>query len=491
MSRNNSALPVYEKVEIIDIGSDGKAVARAGELVIFIPYAIPGDIVDIQVVKRKRSYREGKVIRYHSFSPRRCEPFCTHFGICGGCRWQNLIYEEQLYFKQKQVTESLKRIGKFRDAVVLPILASPFQQEYRNKLEYTFSNRRWFTEALKEGEDLQEDRNALGFHIPNMFDRVLDIQQCLLQSEPTNAIRLFIREYAVSHQLGFYDVRNWTGLLRNLIIRNTSLGEWMVIMVFREAEEQIIHDLLTALASAFPVITSLLYVINPKKNDVINDLQPVLFKGLPYITEKLPAFQEGGRDLLFRIGPVSFFQTNSRQAANLYRKVAELADFKGHETVYDLYTGTGTIANYIAPLVKRVIGIESVPAAIEDARINSDLNGISNTSFFAGEAEKILGNGFILQNGQPEIIITDPPRSGMHEKVVRAMMEINPEKIVYISCNPATQSRDLAIFSTQYELILSQPVDMFPHTQHVENISLLVRKTVGDNPGSDPAKQDT
>ncbi len=489
MSRKNMPLPVYEKVEIIDIASDGKAVARVGELVIFLPYVIPGDVVDIQVVKRKRSYREGKVIRFHTYSDQRSKPFCLHFGICGGCRWQNLKYDEQLYFKHKQVAESLKRIGKFKDAVVLPILPSPFQQEYRNKLEYTFSNRRWFTEALKDGEDSQEDRNALGFHIPTLFDRVLDIQQCFLQPEPTNTIRLFIREYAVLHQLSFYDVRNWTGLLRNLIIRNTTLGEWMVIMVFRENDEKIIADLMTALATAFPSITSLFYVINPKKNDVISDLQPVLFKGQAFITERIPAFKEGGKDLLFRIGPLSFFQTNSTQAMNLYRKVAELAGFQGKETVYDLYTGTGTIANYIAPIVGKVIGLESVPSAIEDAQANAILNGITNTRFFAGETEKLLTPDFVSRNGHPETIITDPPRSGMHEKVIRALLEIYPEKIVYISCNPATQARDLSILSEKFELILSQPVDMFPHTQHVENIVLLKRRVVDTFLNSYPVDQ--
>jgi len=478
MRRSRTQLPLYENVEILDVGSDGKSVARVGELVIFIPFAIPGDKVDVQVVKRKRSYCEGKVIKHHSYSEKHSDPFCSHFGVCGGCRWQNLRYEEQLFYKQKQVAESLKRIGKFQDAIVLPILASAYQQEYRNKLEYTFSNRRWFTQPLKPGENSTEERNALGFHIPNLFDRVLDVQHCHLQAEPSNAIRLWVREYALNHQLTFYDVHRWDGFLRNLIIRNTTRGEWMVIMVFHEDHPEIIQNLMTAMGSAFPAITSLFYVINPKKNDVINDLQPVLFKGLPYITEKLPAYNKHGADLLFRIGPVSFFQTNSFQAVNLYRKVAEFADFKGCETVYDLYTGTGTIANYIAPLVAKVIGIESVPAAIEDAKINSSLNGINNNLFFAGEAEKILGPDFIRQNGLPDVLITDPPRAGMHEKVIRAMLDMPMEKIVYVSCNPATQARDLALLSEKYDLIKSQPVDMFPHTQHVENISLLIRKSL-------------
>ncbi len=476
MKKKNSLFPIYEKVEILDVGSDGKAVARVNDLVIFVPFAIPGDIADIQIVKRKRSYREGKIIRFHHYSDQRVTAFCPHFGICGGCRWQNLEYEAQLFYKHKQVAENLKRIGKFQEAIVLPILASPLQKEYRNKLEYTFSNRRWFTEPLKEGNEMEGDRNALGFHIPTLFDRVLDIQHCSLQPEPTNEIRLFLRSYAIRNQLSFYDVRNWTGLLRNLIIRNTTQGEWMVIVVFREDEKAIIHELMNALSDSFPEITSLYYVINPKKNDVINDLNPVLFKGKSYITEKFPSFSGTGKEMEFRIGPVSFFQTNSFQAINLYRKVAEYAEFKGNETVYDLYTGTGTIANYIAPQVRQVIGIEAVEAAIADALTNARINGIENIQFYAGEAEHLLTPDFIARDGSPDVVITDPPRSGMHEKVILSIMAMAAEKIIYVSCNPATQARDLALLSGQYELILSQPLDMFPHTQHVENIALLKRK---------------
>ncbi len=476
MKSKNSLFPIYEKVEILDVGSDGKAVARVNDLVIFVPFAIPGDIADIQIVKRKRSYREGKIIRFHHYADQRVTAFCPHFGICGGCRWQNLKYEAQLFYKHKQVAENLKRIGKFQEALVLPILASPLQQEYRNKLEYTFSNRRWFTEPLKEGNEMEADRNALGFHIPTLFDRVLDIGHCSLQPEPTNEIRLFLRAYAIRNRLSFYDVRNWTGLLRNLIIRNTTQGEWMIMVVFREDEKTIIRELMNALSDSFPEISSLYYVINPKKNDVINDLKPVLFKGNSYITERFPSFSGMGKEMEFRIGPVSFFQTNPYQAINLYRKVAEYGEFKGNETVFDLYTGTGTIANYIAPHVRQVIGIESVEAAIADALTNARINGIENIQFYAGEAEQLLTPDFIARNGSPDVVITDPPRSGMHEKVILSILAMAAEKIIYVSCNPATQARDLALLSGQYELILSQPLDMFPHTQHVENIALLKRK---------------
>lgn len=474
MARREKREPnkVYENVTIIDAGSEGKAIARVNELVIFVPFVVPGDIIDIEVVRKKRSYIEGKAIRFHFYSEKRTPAFCSHFGVCGGCRWQSMKYTEQLYYKQKQVLDSFERIGKIPNPDILPILASEKTTCYRNKLEFTFSNHRWFTERV-EGM-ITENSNALGFHLPMLFDRILDIDHCYLQDEPSNAIRLEAKKYAIENQLSFYDARNWNGFLRNLIIRNSNSGDLMTIFIFNSGEDEKIYPMLNHFKSRFPEITSLYYVINPKKNDIINDLPSYLYHGKPYITEKMRSFKSN-KEIEFRIGPVSFFQTNSLQAANLYRIAAEFADFNGTETVYDLYTGTGTIANYISEAVKTVVGIESVEAAVEDARKNTVLNGITNTFFFAGEAEKILTPDFILANGRPDVIITDPPRSGMHEKVVKTMLEIAPQKIVYISCNPATQARDIALMRDYYRLEKSQPVDMFPHTQHMENIALLIK----------------
>ncbi len=473
MRRKQQPLPFFENVEVLDAGSEGKAVARVGELVIFVAFVVPGDVIDIQVIRKKRSFCEGKATSIHTLSAKRATPFCEHFGICGGCKWQHMDYKDQLFYKQKQVEDSLVRIGKITSPTILPIIPSERTRFYRNKLEYTFSNRRWLTEEDRRGNVPHEDMDALGFHIPGLFDKVLDIRNCHLQDDPSNSIRLFIRNYAIEKQLSFYDVRNWTGLLRNLIIRNTSMGDLMVIVVFREALPDIIDPMLNLLKQEFPSITSLFYVINPKKNDTTSDLVFHHFAGLPYITEKMPFFRNGVKDVEYRIGPSSFFQTNSFQAINLYRTTAEFAGFTGRETVYDLYTGTGTIANYIAASVGRVVGIESVAAAIADAQINARLNGLDNTSFFAGEAEKILTPLFIAENGMPDIIITDPPRSGMHEKVIQMILEVKPARIVYVSCNPATQARDLLLLSGVYQHVKSQPVDMFPHTQHVENVTLL------------------
>jgi 23S rRNA (uracil1939-C5)-methyltransferase len=467
---------IFENVEILDAGSEGKAVARVGDMVIFVPFVVPGDVVDIRITRRKRNYREGKAIRFHKYSEKRSEPFCEHFGTCGGCRWQNMKYEEQLFYKQKQVEDSLLRIGKIEDASVLPIIPSPDTRFYRNKLEFTFSNRRWLTDEDRLQERENREMNALGFHIPLLFDRVLDINTCYLQQEPSNSIRLEAKKYALEHQLSFYDVRTWEGFLRNLLIRISGSGEIMVIMVFRTDERDIITGFLDHLSSVFPEITSLYYVINPKKNDVITDLPYNLYKGKPYIVESMNAYGTD-REIEVRIGPASFFQTNSAQARVLYRIAADFAGFRGDETVYDLYTGIGSIANYISGAVKKVVGIESVPSAIDDARANAMLNGIRNTSFFAGEAEKILTPEFFSANGSPDIIITDPPRAGMHERVVKAMLAAAPGRIVYVSCNPATQARDLALLKEHYRVGKCQPVDMFPHTQHVENIALLIKRS--------------
>jgi len=476
MSRTNKPFPVFENVEILDAGSEGNAVARVENKVVFVPFVVPGDVVDIQVTRKKKSYFEGKAIRFHSYSERRAEPFCEHFGICGGCRWQHMTYENQLYYKQKQVEDNLRRIGKIENPVISPIVPSPRIRDYRNKLEFTFSNRRWFTDPKDDTDDASKERNALGFHIPMMFDRVLNINRCHLQEEPSNAIRLFVRNYAQAKGLSFYDVRKWQGLLRNLIIRNTSTDDLMVILVVREDDRPVIDKLLGELADAFPEITSLYFVINPKKNDVINDLPMNLFKGSSFITEKMASSLRGEIGLAFQIGPVSFFQTNSLQAANLYKFIAKLTGFKGNETVYDLYTGTGSIALYVAQNVRRVIGIESVPSAIEDARKNMLVNDIKNIRFYTGEVEKVMTPEFFIENGHPDIIITDPPRSGMHEKAVRAILSAAPEKLIYVSCNPATQARDLISFEEQYNLVKCQPFDMFPQTHHVENVALLMRK---------------
>jgi 23S rRNA (uracil1939-C5)-methyltransferase len=473
---NRRELPVFERVTILDAGSEGKAVARVDNRVVFVPFVVPGDVVDIQITKKKKSYQEGKAIRFHTLSEKRAEPFCSHFGLCGGCRWQHMSYEAQLFYKQKQVEDSLRRIGKIENPLIHPIVPSPRITHYRNKLEYTFSNRRWFTQPKPECGEGSPDRNALGFHMPAMFDRVLDIEQCHLQEDPSNAIRLFIRHYAVQNGLTFYDVLRWEGFLRNLLIRNTSTGELMVILVVRDDQREVITGLLDALYAAFPQITSLYFVVNPKKNDVIHDLPMNLYKGSPFITEVMEPFREGGKGLTFRIGPVSFFQTNPYQAVNLYRGVAAMAGLTGNETVYDLYTGTGTIGLYIAPYAREIIGIESVAAAVEDAEKNAGANGILNAHFFAGEVEQILTPEFMKNHGHPDLIITDPPRTGMHGKVIRAILDAAPAKIIYVSCNPATQARDLQLLAEGYTIVESRPFDMFPQTHHVENVTLLTAR---------------
>ncbi|MFH1161180.1 MAG: 23S rRNA (uracil(1939)-C(5))-methyltransferase RlmD [bacterium] len=471
---------VFEQVEIVDAGVEGKAVARIGERVIFVPFVVPGDVADIQVTKQRKQYWEGKAIRIHRFSPKRVDPFCLHFGTCGGCRWQNMDYSWQLFYKQKQVEDHLNRIGKFEGYELLPILPSIKTQYYRNKLEYTFSNRRWLVKEDIHNEESgmtneSTRMNALGFHIPGMFDRVLDIETCYLQEEPSNSIRLAVKKYALESGLAFYDVKNYTGFFRNLLIRTSSSGDLMVILVVGEDAAVATGAILDHLTELFPRLTSLYYVVNQKHNDSIQDLRFHLYKGLPWIHESMKAFHPADPDLKFRIGPTSFYQTNSFQAETLYRTVAQFGSFRGNEVVYDLYTGTGTIANYIARYVKHVVGIESGAPAVEDAAKNAELNGIQNVAFFTGEAEKILDSEFIHANGHPDVIVTDPPRAGMHEKVIRTILEIEPEKVVYVSCNSATQARDMALMKERFTLVKCQPVDMFPHTQHVENVALLER----------------
>lgn len=469
MPRKKSEKIIFEKVVITDAGSEGKAVGKVNNRVIFVPFVVPGDIVDVETYPRRKAYFEGKAVAIHHYSDLRTEPVCEHFGICGGCRWQNMKYEHQLVYKQKQVEDNLTRIGKLQLPPIRPILPSPNIYHYRNKLEFTFSNKRWLTDITVETDFSGQNMNGLGFHIPRIYDRILDIRQCHLQPSPSNAIRLWVKDYADRNRLSFYDVRNHSGFLRNLIVRNTTTGQLMVILVVSSDEPEIISHMLSALSDEFPSITSLMFVINPKKNDIISDLPVHLFKGLPYITEELDG-------LKLKIGPVSFFQTNPVQVRTLYKTVREFAGLKGHELVYDLYTGTGTIANYIARHVTRVVGMDYIPDAIEDARENARMNGILNTVFFAGDIAKDINEDFIQQNGTPDVVITDPPRAGMHPKVLDQLIKMESEKIVYISCNPATQARDVAILSEKYEVKEVQPIDMFPHTQHVENVMLLKKK---------------
>jgi 23S rRNA (uracil1939-C5)-methyltransferase len=467
---------IFEQVEIIDAGAEGVSVAKPEDKVVFIPYGAPGDIVDIEAYKKKRNYFEGRIIHHHQLSDKRTTPACMHFGLCGGCKWQHLDYKWQLFYKQKQVKDSLERIAKVNVPEILPIIPSGAEYFYRNKLEFTFSNRKWLTDGAPSGTKSETDLYGLGFHLPGMFDRILDIDHCHLQQDPSNSIRLFVKALALQHGLSFYDVKKHEGLLRNLIIRTTTTGDLMVVLVTGIEDERIETIILPGLSNHFKEITSLMYLVNPKKNDTINDLEVRLFSGKPYITEIMKAPQIDQPELAFRIGPVSFYQTNPIQAGIMYKTAFDLAGFKGDELVYDMYTGTGTIANYIARSVAKVIGIEYVEEAVSDARLNATLNNIDNVHFFAGDMVKILDDGFVVANGKPDVVITDPPRAGMHEKVIQQLLSIAPEKIVYISCNPATQARDIALLAEKYEIKAVQPFDMFPQTQHVENIVLMVRQ---------------
>lgn len=471
---------ILTNIEITDTGSEGQALTKIDEMVVFVSGAVPGDVADIQITNKKRHYAEAKVVHLITPSPNRVSPSCSHFGTCGGCKWQYLDYKWQLYYKQKQVKDALRRIGKIDLPEINPIVPSQEIYFYRNKLEYTFSNKKWLTKEEIGDKSLvfndllsQATRNALGFHIPGMFDKVLDIQKCYLQADPSNQIRNTIREYALAHHLEFFDLRNQTGLLRTLMIRTTSTGETMVVVVFYKNEESEIKKLLEHIVIQFPSINSLMYVINSKKNDTIHDLEPFLYKGNPYIVEEMEISGDYSKKLTFKIGAKSFYQTNSLQAFELYKIALDFAQLKGTEIVYDLYTGTGTIANFIAHKAKKVVGVEYVSAAIEDANENAKRNGIENTIFYAGDMKDILNVNFVQQNGIPDVIITDPPRAGMHEDVVKQIISIGPQKIVYVSCNVATQARDIAILSSFYKLTKIQPVDMFPHTHHVENVVLL------------------
>ncbi len=459
-------LPLLEKVRISDIGSEGKAFARVDNKVVFVPMLIPGDVVDIRVNRKRKNYLEGSVVRFHEYSEDRIKPVCRHFGECGGCKWQHLPYDLQLRFKEKQVKDNLERIGRLQLPSVSPIIGSYRIFGYRNKLEFTFSDKRWLTrEEMNSGVEHGND-DALGFHIPGHFDKVIDILECHLQPEPSGSIRNAVRLYAHRKGLRFFDLRQQSGFLRNLIIRNTSDGQVMVLVVFFMDEKERREDLLDFIISEFPRITSLFYVINSKKNDSLADQTPVLYKGKDHITETFDG-------LTFRIGPKSFTQTNSEQALQLYRKTRDFAGLTGHEIVYDLYTGIGTIANFVASSSRKVIGIEYVEEAVRDAAENSRINNITNTQFFSGDVKDILSDEFIELNGRPDVLITDPPRAGMHQDVIEKILSILPSRVVYISCNPATQARDLQFLSSKYNIVGVQPVDMFPHTHHVENIVLM------------------
>ena len=459
-------MPVIEGVEITGVAAEGKSLARVDDMVVFIPYGAPGDIVDVKLDKKKKSYAEGHIVRMAKPSELRTEPFCEHFGVCGGCKWQHLPYEYQLQCKQQQVTDALERIAKVELPPVSPILGSERTLHYRNKLEFTFSNKMWLTyEQMQSGEEFG-DRNALGFHIPGAFDKVLDIRRCWLQDDISNELRLFIRHYALERGYSFYDLRAQHGVMRTLMVRTTSTGELMLIVVFGEDNREAIEDVMAAIAGRFPQITSLLYVVNLKVNDTIGDQEIHCYRGRDYIEEEM----EG---LRFRIGPKSFYQTNSQQAYELYKVARSFAQLTGEECVYDLYTGTGTIANFVARQARKVVGIEYVPEAIEDARLNSRVNGIDNTIFFAGDMKDVLTADFIAEHGKPDVMIVDPPRAGMHGDVVNVILEAEPQRIVYVSCNPATQARDLALLDAKYRVAAVQPVDMFPHTHHVENVVLL------------------
>lgn len=472
MARKKKELPLLEKVTITDVAAEGKAVAKVNELVIFVPYVVPGDVVDLQVKRKKNHYAEAVAVKFHEKSPLRTEPFCSHFGVCGGCKWQCLSYEEQLKYKQKQVFDNLTRIGKVELPEFRPILGSEKTRFYRNKLEFTFSNKRWLTEEEVKQDVKYDQMNAIGFHIPGAFDKVLAIDKCWLQDDISNQIRNAVRDYAYAHNFPFFDLRTQEGLLRNIMIRTSSTGELMVVLQCKVTDDEgrrKMEEILQFMADSFPQITSLMYVINNKCNDTIGDLDVEVFKGNDHIFEEM----EG---LRFKVGPKSFYQTNSEQAYNLYKVAREFAGLTGNELVYDLYTGTGTIANFVARQARKVVGIEYVPEAIEDAKVNSALNGIDNTLFYAGDMKDILTNDFIVEHGRPDVIITDPPRAGMHNDVIDVILAAEPKRIVYVSCNPATQARDLQLLDGKYKVTAVQPVDMFPHTHHVENVVQLERR---------------
>jgi 23S rRNA (uracil1939-C5)-methyltransferase len=470
MSRRKNKKQIFTNVEVIDAGAKGKTIAKAEDgKVIFLPNAVPGDVVDVQTFKKRKSYYEGKAIAFHKLSDKRTTPACEHFGTCGGCKWQDMDYEHQLFFKQKEVVNNLVRLGHLELPEVTPILGSENEYFYRNKMEFSFSDSRWLTlEEVQSDRDLG-DRNALGFHIPGMWDKILDIKKCHLQADPSNAIRNAVKEFAVKNDLEFFNTRNQTGLLRTLMIRTSSTGDIMVMIQFFKEDKTKRELLLDYLAETFPEITSLQYVINEKANDTIYDQDVICYNGEDHIFEDM----EG---LKFKINAKSFYQTNSEQAYQLYKITRDYAGLTGDELVYDLYTGTGTIAQFIAKQAKKVIGVEAVPDAITAAKENAQLNGIENVEFYVGDMKNVFNKTFIETHGHPDVIITDPPRDGMHKDVVQQILNIAPEKVVYVSCNSATQARDLALMKDMYKITKVRPVDMFPQTHHVENVVLLEKR---------------
>ena len=487
MARKKKQLPIYQEIEIQDVAAEGKALVRINDLVVFVPYVVPGDIVDLKVTRKKHHYAEAVAVKFHKYSDKRAIPFCEHFGVCGGCKWQCLPYEEQIRYKQKQVMDNLTRIGKVELPECSPILGSKKTQEYRNKLDFACSNKQWLTEEqMHEGVPFEP---GIGFHISGAFDKVLPIQKCYLMDNLNNEIRIWLYDYARTHNLSFYDLRAQQGFLRGIVLRNSLSGEWMATIQFgptshveasKEAAEEEIKSgslfdkeeamqLLESMHVQFPQITSMMYVYNPKCNDTIGDLNVKCYWGTDHIYELM-------ENLRFKVGPKSFYQTNTEQAYTLYKVAREFASLTGNELVYDLYTGTGTIANFVAKQAKKVIGIEYVPEAIEDAKVNSSINNIDNTLFYAGDMKDILNRDFIEKHGKPDVVITDPPHAGMHQDVIDTILFADPKRIVYVSCNPATQARDLQLLDVSYRVTRIQPVDMFPHTQHVENVVLLEHK---------------
>lgn len=462
------SLPVLQNIEITGVAAEGNAISRIDNKVLFVPYVMPGDVIDVQITRKKSSYLEGRMLSLNKPSTSRIEPFCEHFGICGGCKWQHIPYAEQLKYKEQQVVDAFQRIGKINPGIIHPIIGSQNQIEYRNKLEYTFSDRRWLTSEELNDKSIIKN-NGLGFHIPGMFDKVLDINTCHLQPMLSNHIRLAVKEFALNHNLTFNNIRGQVGILRNLIVRNNIQGEYMVILVVREFDPIVLEPLLNFILNQFPEIKSLYYAVNSKVNDTLEGIEPVLYSGDATITEFLG-------EMKFFISPKSFFQTNSSQAKILYDITLRFAELNGNEVVYDLYTGTGTIANFLANKCSKVIGIEYIEDAIHDARINSEINHIGNTIFIAGDMKDVLQDSIFKIYGKPDVIVIDPPRAGMHPDVVKTILEASPKKIIYVSCNPATQARDIALLSESYEIREIQPVDMFPHTHHVENIAHLIRK---------------
>lgn len=477
MSKKKKDRPILENVLITDVAAEGKSLVRIDDLVIFVPFVVPGDVVDLKILKKKHSYAEAVAVNFHKYSDVRTEPMCSHFGVCGGCKWQNLPYSEQLRYKQKQVYDALTRIAKVEIPELMPILGSEQIECYRNKLEYSFSNMRWLTadELQKIDESngtIERKQPGLGFHIPGAFDKVLHIEKCMLQDDFTNQVRNEVYNYAIEHNLSFINLRSQEGLLRDMMVRIVTTGQIMVLVqakVVTPSDMEEFMALMQHISDKFPQITSLLYVINNKCNDTFGDLEVKVFRGEEFIYETM-------EDLKFKIGPKSFFQTNSRQAYRLYSVVREMAGLKPDDVLYDLYTGTGTIAQFLARSVKKVVGIEYVPEAIEDAKINAELNNIENAIFFAGDMKDVLNADFISEHGTPDVIVTDPPRVGMHKDVVDVIMAASPKRIVYVSCNPATQARDIALMDSKYKVVAVQPVDMFPHTHHVEVVTMLELK---------------